>query len=97
MRRLAHTHRAPSEDVDRDDPQAVMEQFMSVFPGAPSGKFLCLRVLVQNRQKEPVVVSANSIIAVGSKTGSHLFLESREPGEDILSVDGPKKYVTYLT
>lgn len=51
-----------------------------MLPGAP-GYYLQLRMMVQNRAKEPRVIVGNEIIVVIKDNKEEDFLEGTKPGE----------------
>ncbi|KAK7033356.1 ubiquitin carboxyl-terminal hydrolase 18-like protein [Favolaschia claudopus] len=71
----------PGGGKNEHDPNVVF----AMTPGLPgfNGKFLTLKILVQNRSKtaKPMVVIGSGIVAVASKQGTPIIQEGKEPGE----------------
>ncbi|KAK7016307.1 ubiquitin carboxyl-terminal hydrolase 18-like protein [Favolaschia claudopus] len=67
------------KNLEKQDPNSVF----LMTPGLFKGKFLTLRILVQNRSKtaKPMVVIGRGIVAVASKKGTPIIQEGKEPGE----------------
>ncbi|KAF7374637.1 Ubiquitin carboxyl-terminal hydrolase 18-like protein [Mycena sanguinolenta] len=67
------------KNLDRNDPLTML----MMTPGMARGKYLSLRVLVQNRspKAKPMVVIGTGIVAFASAKGTPIILEGKEPGE----------------
>jgi hypothetical protein len=59
------------------------EDLISTLPGTP-GFYLDLRMMIQNRTKEPKLIFAKDIVAVMRENERGAFLEGRKPGENHL-------------
>ncbi|KAJ7869972.1 hypothetical protein B0H13DRAFT_2062353 [Mycena leptocephala] len=67
------------KNLDSNDPRSIM----LMTPGMADGKYLSLRILVQNRTQKakPMVVIGKGIVAVASTRGTPVILQGKEPGE----------------
>ncbi|KAJ7455223.1 hypothetical protein B0H11DRAFT_2176162 [Mycena galericulata] len=74
---------------DRDTP-ASLAQLMAMTPGMTDGKYLSLRIMMQNRTKAtPMVVVGLGVAAVASARGTPIILAGKEPGEKSVMLDYP--------
>ncbi|KAJ7644414.1 hypothetical protein FB45DRAFT_784449 [Roridomyces roridus] len=73
------------------DESLSVSKLMAMVPGMMDGKYLALRIMVQNRapKAKPMVVVGKAIGAFASAKGTPLFLAGKEPGEINAMVDYP--------
>ncbi|KAJ7756144.1 hypothetical protein B0H14DRAFT_2977911 [Mycena olivaceomarginata] len=83
--RLATLPAHQFKNLKPEDPRTLMLRT----PGLVDGKYLSMRILVQNRTKgTPMVVIGKGIVAVASPRGTPIILEGTDAGEPSTMLDG---------
>ncbi|KAJ7364332.1 hypothetical protein DFH08DRAFT_1073097 [Mycena albidolilacea] len=84
--RLATLPAHQFKNLKPEDPRTLMLRT----PGLVDGKYLSMRILVQNRTKgTPMVVIGKGIVAVASARGTPIILEGKDAGEPSTMLEYP--------
>ncbi|KAJ6507916.1 hypothetical protein C8R47DRAFT_1099977 [Mycena vitilis] len=85
--RLATIPASMQKKVTPDNPAMVMASV----PGMMKGKYLAVRILVQNRspKAKPMVVIGKGIVVVATPKGTPIILEGKDRGEPSTMLDYP--------